>query len=102
MFEAAEGCWAGTYRLPTHLEMSVLKLLLMGLSVDFFIFLHFVYNFLGLATFLQCHPLSENAVSLLVEITDSKLDMKQLYLLKRQLLLSEVPACRISENGTVL
>lgn len=72
----------------------------MGLSEDFF--LQFVCKYLGLASFLQCHPLSENTVSLLVEITDSKLDLKQLYQLKRQLLLSEVPACRISENGTVL
>lgn len=81
------------------MAMSVLKL---HLSEVFFIFLHFVYNYLGLASYLQCHPLLENAVSLLVEITDSRLDMEQLCLLKRQLLLSEVPACRISENGTVL
>lgn len=62
--------------------MSVLKLPLVGLS-EVFLFLQFVYNYLGLASFLECHPLSENAVSLLVEITDSRLDMKQLYRLKR-------------------
>lgn len=73
----------------------------MGSSEDFSLFLQFVYKYLGLASFLQCHPLPENAISLLVEVTDSKLDIK-LYQLKRQLLLSEVPACRISENGIVL
>lgn len=49
--------------------MSVLKLHLRGfIWIFFLLFLQFVYNYLGLANFLQCHSLSENVVSLLVKV----------------------------------
>lgn len=51
---------------------------------------------MGSARFLEFYPLSE-IVSLLVEITNLDMDIKRTYLLKRQSLISEVPACRISE-----